>query len=116
MLKAGGADFKGQRPIPDFPLFFVQRAVLPAAAARVGANIPGIRLFPVRMRFWRVPDDLRVRPDQQHITPTLQLFSAGRVNDFIVLPLVGQNAARGTQCSFDQSHKKILLFVFFNHL
>ena len=91
MFKSGRANLKGQPPVSDFPFFLNQGSILPAAAARIGADISGIRLFPGRVRFGSIPDNLRVRSDQQHISPPFQLFPFGSIDDFIVFPLVGNS-------------------------
>ena len=87
VLKAGWADLEFQIPVADGPELGVAAVDLPAAAARRGAVIPGIGLLPFRALF-RPPNDLRVRPDEDGITPPLQLFSAAGIQDLKVLPLV----------------------------
>ena len=87
MLKAGWADLEFQIPVADGPELRVAAVDLPAAAARRGAVVPGIGFLPLGALF-RPPNDLRVRPDEDGITPPLQLFSAAGIQDLKILPLV----------------------------
>ena len=87
VLKAGWADLEFQIPVADGPELGVAAIDLPAAAARRGAVVPGIGFLPLGALF-RPPNDLRVRPDEDGITPPLQLFSAAGIQDLKILPLV----------------------------
>ena len=61
---------------------------LPFTAALFAAVIMPVHLFPTAVLLRRIPDDLRIRTDQQIITPALQLFAFGSVQHFVVFPVV----------------------------
>jgi len=60
---------------------------LPLAATAVGSMINGVVPSP-RLVEW--PDDLRIRPDQADIPPTLPLEPGAALEEFIILPIRGE--------------------------
>ena len=78
---------EGQVFIVDLPLLR-QMEKLPFSAALAASVIMAVFLFPARIFFFRVPDDLRVWSYQKVISPPLQFFSAGRIQHFIIFPSI----------------------------
>ena len=68
--------------------FIRQMEELPFSAALAASVIMAVFLFPARIFFFRVPDDLRVWSYQKVISPPLQFFSAGRIQHFIIFPSI----------------------------
>ena len=67
------------RQIEEFPL----------SAAFAAAVIMCVRMLP-RLSVTRLPDDLRVRPDQHILSPALELLAVRGVHHFIFLPSIGK--------------------------
>ena len=61
---------------------------LPLAAAACAAVIMCIRLLPSGKISGSVPDNLRVRTNQQVFSPVLQLLALDGVNNSVVFPMV----------------------------
>ena len=61
---------------------------LPLPTTFCASVIMAVFLFPARIFFFRVPDDLRVWSYQKVISPPLQFFSAGRIQHFIIFPSI----------------------------
>ena len=78
---------EGQVFIVDLPLLR-QMEKLPFSAALAASVIMAVFLFPARIFFFRVPDDLRVWSYQKVISPPLQFLSAGRIQHFIIFPSI----------------------------
>ena len=79
---------KGQLLIRNLPLLR-QIKKLPFAAALAAAVIVAIHFFPAFVFFGGIPDNLRVRADQQVVPPALQFFALGAVYYFIIVPFIG---------------------------
>ena len=60
----------------------------PFAAAFFASVIVSISGFPSLVCLWSVPDDLRVRTNQDIISPSLKFFTAGCIYNFVVFPLM----------------------------
>ena len=71
----------------DLPLLW-QIKKLPVTATLTAAVIVAVTFLPAAVCFRRIPDDLRIRTDQQIITPAFQLFAFGSVQHFVVFPVV----------------------------
>ena len=87
VFKAERFQAEGQVFIVDLPLLR-QMEKLPFSAALAASVIMAVFLFPARIFFFRVPDDLRVWSYQKVISPPLQFFSAGRIQHFIIFPSI----------------------------
>ncbi len=59
---------EGQFFVPDTP-FIRQVEKFPFAAAPGASVIMSVPFFPAGMFLWRIPDDLRVGPDEQVVPP-----------------------------------------------
>jgi len=68
--------------------FIRQAEKFPFAAALGTSVVMTVFLFPSLMVVGRFPDDLRVRTHQNVISPTLQFLSAGRIQHFIIFPII----------------------------
>ena len=89
MLEIHGLDVKGQI-IPVFDLPALRQFVIrPVAAASVGTNVPGIKLPPFGSSPGGVPDHLGVWANQDITAPAFQTLSARRIQNLVVLPLIG---------------------------
>ena len=90
VLEASGADDEGELILAlaaaDLPLFGQTALVLPLAAALIGAVINSICLCPQRALLGRFPHHLRVRADEDGLTPALQTVAVGGIQQFIVFP------------------------------
>ena len=83
------ADPRHLIPVTDRPLLRqVEKFPFPAAPGR--SVIVSVGMFPSPVPLRRIPDHLGIRPDQQITSPSLQLFPAGRIQKFIILPVVSQ--------------------------
>ena len=90
VLEAGGADDESELILAlaaaDLPLFGQTALVLPLAAALIGAVINSICLCPQGALLGRFPHHLRVRADEDGLTPALQTVAVGGIQQFIVFP------------------------------
>ena len=102
MLEAGGADDEGQLILPfaaaDLPLFGQTAAVLPLTTALIGAVVDGVCLGPERALLGRLPHHLRVRPDQQRLTPAFQPVAVGGIQQLVVFPCICRAHMRPPSC------------------
>jgi hypothetical protein len=80
--------FTAGRSIGDLP-FFRKIEKLPLTAAFAAAVIMGIRMFPFTSA-GRLPDNLRIGPDQPVFAPALQFLSIGCIDHFIIFPVIRQ--------------------------
>ena len=94
VLEAGRGNFEGQLPVLNLPALGKFGEVFPLTAAFAGAVIMGIGAASLAVP-GSVPDDLRVRADEGHLSPALQLFSVRGIQQGVVLP-IGCNAHTGT--------------------
>ena len=92
VLEAGGADDKGELILPlaaaDLPLFRQTAAVLPLAAALIGAVVDGICLCPQGALLGGLPHHLRVGADEQSFSPAFQPVAVGGIQQLIVFPSI----------------------------
>ena len=92
VLEAGGADDKGELILPlaaaDLPLFRQTAAVLPLAAALIGAVVDGICLCPQGALLGGLPHHLRVGADEQSFSPAFQPVAVGGIQQFVVFPSI----------------------------
>ena len=102
VLEAGGADDEGQLILPfstgDLPLFGQTAAVLPLAAALIGAVVNGVRLGPEGALLGRLPHHLRVRPDKQRLAPAFQSVAVGGIQQLVVFPCICRAHMRPPSC------------------
>ena len=61
----------------------------PAPAAFRAAVIVAVGILPASVLFFCLPDDLRVRTNQDIVAPSLKLFSVRGIQYFIIFPAVG---------------------------
>ena len=61
---------------------------LPFAATFITAVVMTVHLLPVFIRFWCIPDDLRVRAYKNVLSPAFKLFTAAGIDDFIIFPII----------------------------
>ena len=80
---------KGKPFVADGPLCG-QIKKLPLSAALIAAVVVAVLLLPFRQGAGRIPYDLGIRTHQQILSPALQLFAAGAVNNLIILPIVSK--------------------------
>ena len=85
--KAEGLQVKGQAFVTDGPLGGEVKE-LPLPASLFAAVVVGVAFSPALQCLWSVPDDLRVRADQEIVAPALQLFSSAAVQHLVILPVV----------------------------
>ena len=92
VLEAGGADDKGELILPlaaaDLPLFRQTAAVLPLAAALIGAVVDGICLCPQGALLGGLPHHLRVGADEQSFSPAFQPVAVGGIQQLVVFPSI----------------------------
>ena len=74
--------------IMDLPAFR-QMMLCPVAAAGVGADITGIITLPFGSGTGGIPDDLRIRADQNLVPPTFQTFTGSGIQNLIFFPSIG---------------------------
>ena len=87
MFKAERLQIKGQIPVMDLPLLR-KAEEFPFSAAFFTSVIMCVWMIPPAVCLFSIPDYLRVRADQDVITPAFQLFPAGTVYDFIIFPTI----------------------------
>ena len=87
MLEAEGLQIEGERAVTDLPALGKVKE-FPAAAALRAPVVVCIGSFPALQGPLRLPDHLRVRPDEQIIAPALEFFTRGRIQHFIITPLI----------------------------
>ena len=88
VLEVHGLDLEGQILVPDLPLSR-EPPLFPAAAAGAGAEVTPVGTLPAAMGPGRIPDSLGVRAHQELVPPAFQLFPPAAVQQFIVLPPIG---------------------------
>jgi hypothetical protein len=87
VFEAEGFQVEGEMLIMKIPLLGKIKK-LPFSAAFFASVIMGVHIFPAPAYLWGIPDNLRVRTDQDIFSPAFQFFSAGGVNYFIFFPLI----------------------------
>ena len=87
VFEAEGFQVEGEMLIMKIPLLGKIKK-FPLSAAFFASVVMGVHIFPAPAYFWGVPDNLRVRTDQDIFAPAFQLFTAGGVNYFIFFPLI----------------------------
>ena len=87
VLEAHRAQQKTQFSVRYLPLLR-QFIFDPTAAAGYGASVYAIRMLPRGMHGGTLPDDLRIRTDQDIIPPPFQTFAVRGVQQFIFFPLI----------------------------
>ena len=92
VFKSGGCDLESQIAIFHRPRLRHFFAVFPASSAFIAAVIPRIPARPL----WpdARPNDLRIRPSQHKIPPTLQFHPVTSIEKFIVLPGIRKEGGR----------------------
>ena len=88
VFKTHGLEPKGQPSIANFPNIGNGAKHLPPSAAFGAAVIPRVGLFPQGMCTSGLPDHLGIGPNEHNLTPTLQPFSAIRIDAFVIFPTV----------------------------
>ena len=68
--------------------FTMKMGKFPFASAFAAPVIITIPLFPARMPLLRAPNHLGIRPDQEIISPALQLFSVRGVQNRVIFPVI----------------------------
>ena len=91
VLEAHRLELQRQFAVMNFPHGRDAPPFLPRAAARRGAAITRMRLPPARIRLRRFPDNLRIRANEENLSPALQPFPAGGINQLVILPLCGSH-------------------------
>ena len=61
---------------------------LPFAATFITAVVMTVHLLPAFIRFWCIPDDLRVWAYKNVLSPAFKLFAATGIDDFIIFPII----------------------------
>ena len=91
MLKPCRRNFKGQIPILKGPALRDRLPIFPAAASLFRAVVMGVSFSPTGMLPRRIPNNLRIRADQQNISPPFQLFPGRGVQHLISGPILSDS-------------------------
>ena len=87
MLKTKRFQIKGKSLIMNIPLLG-QIKELPFTAALLTSVIMPVHMLPALIHLRRIPYNLRIRPHQKIIPPTLQLLPTGSINNLIIFPSI----------------------------
>ena len=87
MLKTKRFQIKGKSLIMNIPLLG-QIKKLPFTAALLTSVIMPVHMLPALIHLRRIPYNLRIRPHQKIIPPTLQLLPTGSINNLIIFPSI----------------------------
>ena len=88
MFETERLQMKSQFAVLNAP-FVRQLEKFPFAASFGASVVMAVHFSPPGMFFWRIPDNLWVRPDKQIVPPPLQFFTGGSIDYFIVFPIFG---------------------------
>ncbi len=87
VLEAEGLEMKCEVVVTDIPLLWeLEKFPLPAAVRT--SVIVSVWFLPAVILSFGIPDHLGVGPYQYVLSPALELFAGGGIDDFIVLPVV----------------------------
>ena len=87
MLETEGFQMKSEIFVMKIPLLWEVKE-FPFSAAFGAAVVVCIHFVPSRLCLWGIPDNLRIRTNQEIFAPSLQLFSAGSIDYFVFFPAI----------------------------